>query len=145
MNCRNIHKKLIFFLEGELSEPEAQKVAQHLTECSDCAAFAREMEKSLHVIIKERSPEVNPFFFTRIKARMEKETEIQRSPYLVLIWNRVLQPIVFSLILLSGIYVGIRIGQPTTYQFENPVYANTELIPFLNEMDAEPIESFLME
>jgi hypothetical protein len=41
--------------------------------------------------------------------------------------------------------VGIRIGQPTTYQFENPVYANTELIPFLNEMDAEPIESFLME
>jgi hypothetical protein len=56
-----------------------------------------------------------------------------------------LQPAFFSLLLLAGVYTGIKIGQPATTETDHNIFAETELVPFLNEMEAEPIETFLME
>jgi anti-sigma factor RsiW len=143
MQCKKLHKKLIFYLEGDLPYKEAEEVKQHLAECKECTAFAGEMSKTLGVLQTEKSPEVTPFFYTRLKARLESQTEkssqLVSHPFVV----RVLQPAFFSLLLLAGVYTGIKIGQPA--ETGTNYYQQEQVIPYLNEMETEPIEAFLME
>ncbi|MEZ5104661.1 MAG: zf-HC2 domain-containing protein [Draconibacterium sp.] len=143
MKCSNIHKKLIFFLENKLPEKEMEEVGIHLSECKDCAVFAEDLKKTLHILDTEKLPEVNPFFYTRVKAKMEA-TEPEKVTYVNLIFNRVLQPALFTVLLLAGIYGGIKIGTPST--LKNTVYAlQNQEVPILNEMETESIEGFLMD
>lgn len=145
MNCKNLHKKLIFFLEGDLPKNEEEQIQVHLSECKDCALFFEDMKKTLGIIETEKLPEVNPFFYTRLKARIENQesAEIDYSRRQVLV--RVLQPAVFSLLLLAGIYSGFKVGQPKSVQLTDNVFYEQEIIPYLNEMNTESIEAFLME
>lgn len=145
MKCKKLHKKLIFFLEGDLPGQEMEEIRQHIDKCHDCAAFAEDMGKTLSALQIEKAPAVNPFFFTRLKTRFENQDGIPaptiRNPF----FAKVLQPALFSLLLLAGIYTGIKIGQPAQNQLAADSYSSEQIIPFLNEMEAEPIEAFLME
>jgi len=145
MKCKTLHNKLIFYLEGDLPEKEMKQVRIHLSGCSECAEFAGEMRKTLNVLETEKSPEVNPFFYTRLKAKMEagaqSSEKVTGHPAL----TRILQPALFSLLLLIGIYSGIKIGQKAQGQLYATANAEEQVIPYLNEMEAEPIEAFLME
>lgn len=145
MNCKTLHTKIIFFQEGSLLEKEMEEIRDHLEKCADCAVFAGEMKKTLSVLDHDKLLEVNPFFYTRLKARLEKSTTeevtVQQNPVFV----RILQPALFSLLLLGGIYAGIKIGQPSGINSYSSVYTENEIIPYLNEMKTEAIENFLME
>jgi len=145
MECNTLHNKLIFYLEGDLPEKEMEQLRIHLSECSECAQFAGEMQKTLGILEAEKSPEVNPFFFTRLKAKMEQGAEysgkVSGRPALI----RIIQPAMFSLLLLAGIFSGIKIGQKVQDPFYATISAEEQVIPYLNEMEAEPIEAFLME
>ncbi len=141
MKCKAIHKKLIFFLENELPEKEMEDIRLHLAGCHECAAFADYMKNSLNVIGQERNPDINPFFYTRVKARLENQA-VKESPTPLL--ARILQPAVFTLLLLAGVYAGIKIGQPVN-DIQEHYYAEQEIFTYLNEMSAEPLETFLME
>lgn len=143
MNCKSLHKKLIFFVEGELPENEMKRIQEHLDVCPDCKAFATELKRTLGIIELEKNPEVNPFFYTRLKAKLETRDLTEKALWQPLI-VKVLQPAFFIVLLLIGIYGGFKIGQP----FEKPnsqIYSAQEAVPYLNEMNAEPIEAFLME
>ena len=145
MKCKTVHSKLIFFLEKELEPAEMQAVKEHLDRCPDCALFAEEMEKTLSILETDKIDAVNPFFYTRVKAKLENQAaqpQIARRPVLV----RVLQPVAFSVILILGIYAGIKLGATgSTTSAKNVLAGQEELIPYWNELDGEPIETFLME
>ena len=143
MECKKVHSKLIFFLEKELPDLEMSLVQEHINSCSECALFAKEMSLTLDILEEEKSTEVNPFFYTRVKASMENQEQevVTRQPVLA----RVLQPLAFSVILLFGIYGGIKLGQPHKTEVAENSLNEEQMIPYLNEMDAEPIEAFLME
>lgn len=144
MKCKNLHNKLIFYLAGDLPENENREVEHHLSECETCNAFADDMRKTLGIIELEKSPESNPFFYTCLKAKLEKaeeENQLVRRPVLI----RVLQPVFFSIILFLGVYAGIKLGQPAESNLVDYTYPDEQVIPYLNEMEAEPIEAFLME
>ncbi len=145
MNCKNLHKKILFYFDGELPEKEMKEVQEHLAECAFCAAFASEMEKTMKVLQTDQLQQVNPYFYTRVKARIKnqqlKKISFLKNPAFV----RILQPVAFSLLLAAGIYAGIKIGTPAKPANANSVYAKTELIPYLNEMETETIETFLMQ
>ena len=143
MQCKTIHKKLIFFLEDELPEKEMNAIKVHLDGCVDCKAFASELQKTLAIIEDEKQFEVNPFFYTRVKAKLKNRESVQQ-PFWQPILVKVLQPAFFTILLIIGIYSGIKITQPienSVTQSQNEI----EMIPFLNEMSNEPIEAFLME
>ncbi len=144
MKCKNVHSKLIFFLEKELAPAEMQAVQEHLDSCPDCALFAEEMKKTLSILEADKVTDINPFFHTRVKAKIENQVAqpqvVTRSALI-----RVLQPVAFSILLLIGIYAGIKLGASGSSQTSNEVFAQQELIPYWNELDGEPIESFLME
>jgi len=145
MKCKTLHSKIIFFTDGELPVAEMEQIKIHLSECSECAAFAEEMKKTLAVIENEKEPQLNPFFYTRVKARLENQAEqvevTRQAPVLV----RILQPAMFSLLLLAGVYTGIKIGQPVKINSDVPVFTENEVVPYFNEMETESIENFLME
>jgi anti-sigma factor RsiW len=142
MNCKKAHKKIIFYLEGSLPEKVMKEVRDHLHKCSACHSFAKDLEATLSVIEKERHPEVNPYLYTRAKARMEnrRQEKLRRNPGV----RRILQPALFTLLLLVGIYTGIKIGQ-LPFNDSQVKTMEEEMVPYLNEMESEPIESFLME
>ena len=109
----------------------------------------------------EKKVELNPYFYTRVKAKIENSEpfipteESGISEGLKAIFSlfgviyrldlnsaivRLVQNAAFSLLLLAGIYGGFKIGQPVNTQ-----NTTQEFVFFLNELDNEPIESFLME
>lgn len=145
MNCNTLHTRIIFFTEGSLPQNEMEEIRSHLEKCPDCAAFAEEMKKTLIILQNDKLQEVNPFFYTRVKARLENQAAekvaVQQSPVFV----RILQSAFFSLLLVAGIYTGIKIGQPEKIHTNSSVYIEDEMIPYLNEMETETIENFLME
>ncbi len=145
MDCKTLHRKMIFYIDGELPNPEMEKIKFHLDECSDCAAFYEEVRKTLDVLTAEKQREVNPFFYTRLKARLENQSAVQPAFQQNRVWAKMLQPAFFTVLLLAGIYSGIKIGQPASGSSGSSVYAAHEMIPYLNEMESETIEAFLME
>lgn len=145
MNCKTLHKDLIFFLEGDLPAKKMEQIETHLHECSSCAAFAEEMKKTLGTIEVEKSVDVNPFFYTRVKAKLENSKSETMSVFSRSVLVKVLQPALFSLLLIFGIYGGIKIGQPSQAEIFSSTQFDKETIPYLNEMETETIETFLME
>lgn len=143
MKCKAVHTNLIFFLEKELPVSEMKAVQEHLDNCPDCALFAEEMKKTFSILETEKVIEENPFFYTRVKARLENEAEEQVAARPVLV--RILQPVAFSILLLVAVYGGMKMGQPYQSATAKIGLDEEQMIPYLNEMDAEPIEAFLME
>jgi len=145
MKCKNIHNKLIFFLENELPVSEIKQIEKHIGKCPECALFVEDMKKTLGIIEIEKSSEINPFFYTRVKAKLDNSNAKQEIPAGTPIFVRVLQPVAFSVILLLGVYGGIKIAQPLQTETTGHILTEQEMVPYLNEMAAEPIETFLME
>jgi anti-sigma factor RsiW len=145
MKCNTIHKKLIFYLDGELPPQEMEFIKNHLAECKVCASFAEELQKTQAILTTEKSFEPNPFFYTRLKAKMEAEETVDYAPRWQSVWVKLVQPAVFSILLIAGVYFGSKIGKPAPMNIAITTFSDQNIIPYLNEMDTEPIEAFLME
>ena len=145
MKCKTIHKNLIFFLEGELPEKTTEQINTHLSECGECAAFAEDLKKTMGIIEKEKTTNINPFFYTRLKSKLESQEIPGSVPFWQPVLVKVIQPVFFSLLLVAGVYAGFRIGTPPSGNLVSADYTTHEVLPYLNEMQSEPIEGFLME
>jgi hypothetical protein len=143
MNCKKVHSKLIFFVEKELPVSEMEQLRQHLGDCPGCARFAEDMKLTLGILDNDNVRTENPFFFTRVKARLEKQQEEPLESRSVFV--RILQPVAFSIVLLLGVYGGFKLGQPAKTELITNVFEESRMVMYLNEMDAEPLETFLME
>ena len=145
MNCKSIHSKLIFFIEGDLPDNDLKIVSEHLLHCQDCMAYADSLRKTLEVIEMEKQYDLSFYFYTRLKLKLEKQLEPSLELPDGAWWERILQPALFAILLLAGMYVGFlsgRMGGDTSRYSANQI---TEIIPFLNELEIEPIETFLIE
>jgi anti-sigma factor RsiW len=136
-NC--IHNDLIFYLDNELSVEKRTAVEKHLEECADCRSFLAFLHDGMQIIKKEKNPEVTPFFYTRLSARLDEKSERQTQSQ----WVRLAQPAFFSLVLLAGIYGGLKLGSNVTSSKINQ--QATSSVQMLNDFAAEPIESFLLD
>lgn len=139
MKTKCIHKDLIFYLDNELSVEKRTSVEKHLEECADCRSFLAFLQEGMQIIEKEKNQEVSPFFYTRLSARLEEKTNRQAQSQ----WVRLVQPAFFSLILLAGIYGGLKLGSNASSPEVNQ--QATSSVQMLNDFAAEPIESFLLD
>ena len=145
MNCKSLHKELIYFIEGDLPSRRMEQIQMHLAKCNSCAAFAEDMKKTLGVLEIEKSPSVNPFFYTRLKAKLKNSASEELHVFGRPVFARILQPVIFSILLIISVYAGIKIGEPSPIKVYSTTIFEQEAIPYLNEMETESIESFLME
>jgi len=139
MNHKSIHKDLIFYLDNELSVERKTVVEKHLEECADCRSILAFLQEEMQVIGKEKNPEVSPFFYTRLSAKLDKKPDSQAQSQ----WVRLAQPAFFSLLLVIGIYGGLKLGSNASSLKVNQPATNS--VQMLNDFADEPIESFLLD
>ena len=139
MKCKICTSYLVPYLEGSLSGKELAMMESHLDASPSCRSFATYLEDAFSLVGKNRVTEPDPFLYTRVMARIERESgEAKRIPGLA----GILQPAFFSLLLVFSVWAGLKIGKLTTSE---PGYAAMEQSdPWFNEMRSEPIETFLM-
>jgi hypothetical protein len=145
MKCKTVHKNLIFFLEKELPVSEMSAVQQHLDTCSECALFASEMKKTLGILETEKIVDDNPYFYTRVKVKLENQVSKENVVFGRPVLLRVLQPVAFSILLILGVYGGIKMGDTGSTPKATNIIAEQDMIPYWNVLDAEPIENFLLQ
>jgi anti-sigma factor RsiW len=139
MKHDSIHKELIFYIDNELSVEKRTAVEKHLEECADCRSFLAFLQERMKIIEKEKNRQVSPFFYTRLSARLEEKPAYQLQNQ----WIRLLQPAFFLIVLALGIYGGLKLGgNASSPNLNRPV---TSSIQLLNDFEAEPIESFLLD
>jgi predicted anti-sigma-YlaC factor YlaD len=139
MKCRNIQKDLIFYSDKELLVDRNTTVRNHLENCVSCRGYLAFLESELSIISEEKNKETTPFFYTRLSARLEvdRESGTHRS------WSWLLQPALFTLVLLLGIYGGIQIGENASSTIKN---LNAQsAIQIFKDFESEPIELFLLD
>jgi hypothetical protein len=131
---------MILYLEGLLKGPELEEVERHLEGCTSCRKFAGYLTESLEAIEKSKITENDPFFYTRLKAKLENQSV---SGYEKISFTRILQPVLLTLVLVVAIIAGIGIGS-IGRSSKTGDYAMENLDPWINEIHSEPIETFLM-
>ncbi|OFX51752.1 MAG: hypothetical protein A2066_11075 [Bacteroidetes bacterium GWB2_41_8] len=139
MKTKCIHKDLIFYLDNELSVEKKISVEKHLEECADCRSFLAFVRDEMQVIENEKNPEASPYFFTRLSARLDEKQVYQTQSQ----WAKLAQPAFFSLVLLAGIYGGLKLGSNASSPLVNQQTSSG--VQMLNDFAAEPIESFLLD
>lgn len=133
MNCKQIDKNLIFYIEGSIKESEKTIIQNHIESCPECAAKLNYLKSSLAQLelIKDSVPK--PFMFTRIQGRLSKAPSVNR--------NRVFVPVAWAAILVVGLLMGSLIGN-TIIPFETQ--SNYEVAYLFNDSGLENVESYLM-
>ena len=79
-NCTGMEAKLADLL----LDPEAvpAKVQAHVAECESCQAELAELQATMALLDAWKAPEPNPYFLTRLNARMREEREAAPAGWL---------------------------------------------------------------
>ncbi|MDY6800529.1 MAG: zf-HC2 domain-containing protein [Bacteroidota bacterium] len=155
MKCNKIHKYFYRYHLGELSPPLKDEIENHITNCTECSALYTKLVQTLnHLNDRETLPE-QPFYYTRLKQRMENKKEQTESVWSSGLAKKILQPVIYMASLILAVYIGILIGSGTG-SYESNLAKNEALeddyieafveYQYLNDFQIESIENvFLSE
>jgi len=153
MKCNKIHKILYRYHLGELSPQLKEKIDKHLINCPECSAIYTKMVQTLnHFNDKDTIPE-QPFYYTRLKQRIENKKEKTESVWSNGLVKKILQPTIYMASLVLAVYIGILIGSGTGNS-ESRLAKNEALeddyieafaqYQYLNDFQIESIENVLV-
>jgi len=102
MKCKHIKYRLSAFMDGRVGPDEAAEIEGHLRICPDCGAEWREMRQvtDLLGLLPDAAPE--PFFATRLTARLQQEPSAGRHPWM----RKILVPLYMVSALAVGFFIG---------------------------------------
>ena len=119
--CRGMDARLAEMLLDASAVPE--KVRTHVTDCTGCGQTLEELRATLTLLDQWEAPEPNPYFMTRMEARLREERATVPAAWPVRLWMglrdrmmlasgagvRPLTAMAMSLVLLigGGTYMGI--------------------------------------
>jgi anti-sigma factor RsiW len=84
MNCQEAKTLIPIFLDGELDDPDRQRLADHLRTCADCQAEAREIEETWELLGAVKAIEPDPNY----SLRFWRSVDAQR-PWPARVWQYV--------------------------------------------------------
>jgi len=144
MNCKEVNKNLIFYIDGELKPEKETEIQEHLMNCKDCNILFLNLKESMAIITQEKEAKPNPFLFTRIQEEISNLEEPRKAYILRPNFIKVLQAVTLSLLLVVGVIFGISMGNSIQYQTpeQSMVYQSDEF--YLNDLQQETIEAFLL-
>ena len=143
MKCREVRKRLTDYASVDLKPTTYTVVRKHLELCAECSALLEELNSTMELIDKRKRLEPNPFLYTRIKEKLSdsgKDEVRLRVP----VYKRILQPIMLSLIMAGALFTGIKIGNTMVKKQEQALNSIEETKYYLNDMEHESLEMFLM-
>ena len=144
MNCKEINKNLIFYIEGELQSEKEIELQEHLKNCHDCNVLFMNLKETLTIITKEKAIKPNPFLFTRIQQDISNLKEPGKMLFSPPAFTKILQTAAFSLLLIMGVIFGISVGNSLHDQTPNQSVVHQSDEFYLNDLQQEAIESILL-
>lgn len=106
-DCSFVRNHLFAYLERDLSDEEVEAVTDHLHSCEECSRVLDEFRSVTRLISVIRDEEPDPFAGTRIIQKLE--TRLQRGQGSTPLFQKILQPVLLSLLLLLGAVTGVAI------------------------------------
>lgn len=140
MKCKAVHEDLIFYLDGELPAGKQEQISKHLDDCAGCREFLAFLKENADLIRSERNPAVSPYFYTRLSTRLHEQKPSSENTW----WPSIVQPAFFSILLIAGIYAGLKIGSSASSDV-NTRNSGSGMAQYVNDFESEPIESYLLE
>lgn len=145
MKCKNVHKKLIFFINDELTGSVNEEIKIHLKTCKKCNNIYTELETTLNLVGKKKTIKPNPFLYTRIKQKLN-EIEIEKKQAVFNpVYKRVLQPVFLSLLLAAGIFTGIKLGSSYEIKQQKNISVSQTTEFYFNDFNQEKLEIVLLK
>jgi len=108
MNCKQIEKDIVFYVDNELSPEKTSLIVSHIAECKYCESLYHHIKSTLQVINAEKILQDDVYFYTRLQQRMENRQK--QHWFFNLFPLRIIQPIAIICLLAFGIFTGIKIG-----------------------------------
>ena len=77
MNCNDVNAKLadVLLAPEELEAEVRSQLDAHLTGCGECREQLKELRATMTLLDTWEAPEPNPYFLTRLNARLDEERE----------------------------------------------------------------------
>jgi hypothetical protein len=85
--CNEVETKLADVLLAPETAPA--KVTTHVAECEPCAAELDELRATMALLDTWEAPEPNPYFLTRLQARLNEERQAPRAGWFARLRDRV--------------------------------------------------------
>ena len=102
MDCKIISNNILFYLDNELVEDERIKFDSHLEACPHCKSLFESVASTYKLIAVENQMAANPFFFHKLKTKLETKEEISA----INIFSSVLKPLAIAASITLGIIIG---------------------------------------
>ena len=121
-NCTGMDAKLANLLLDPAATPDADlpvEVRNHLAGCDRCRRELDELRATMNLLDTWKTPEPNPYFLTRLEARLREEREAQPAGWLATLRARftfhpvshvrplAAMALTFVLLVGGGVYLGI--------------------------------------
>ncbi len=148
MNCKEVHKNLIFYIENELNAETQSKIQDHINACVSCKKLYVNIKNTLEIINSEEKNKSYPFFYTRIKQKVDELNSSEIKTGFLPSFTKALKPVALAILLAFGIFFGINLGNK--YETNNYTESNENLLQayaneyYVNELNEETIETFLL-
>ncbi len=136
MKCSEVHKDLIFYIEGDLSPERENALLKHLDSCSECRAYEKMMRQSLGVIKTEKDVPADDEFEGKV---LEKMGSVRIKTYSI---APLLKYAAAAAVVVLGVFTGMSIANLTTNTSNDKLAEAGEEYYYLDEV--EPIESFFL-
>ena len=111
MNHKNIRKKLLLYLEGELPEKEKHAIESHLKSCEKCSKDFELLSDTWvlqHAVNRVSPPES---IWDKISERLDEKSKTKYLYYRITsLINQIEQPAFIMALIIAALFIGIRIG-----------------------------------
>jgi hypothetical protein len=110
MQHKSIQKKLLSYLDKDLSDSESQKVRSHLEGCQICQDDLKDLELLWRMERPVKRMTAPPFLWTRIAARLKSEKKQGFFNEIKVFIFPLLRPALEIAVLILGVIGGIEFG-----------------------------------
>ncbi|GEM_PF-4232139 len=102
MNCPEFAENIVFYLDEELPPASKEAFAAHRAACASCRQLFTAVAGTYQVIDQERQISVRPYFYQRLKTKMARTQQKQRTGTVVAL----LKPLAVAASIALGVIIG---------------------------------------
>jgi len=107
MQCKQFKKKLSAFQDNRLPQDQMEAMASHRQSCVECREMAEALESVWKMLSILPEPDPEPYFYTRLKARMEIDETSKPFSWI----QRAFVSAIATVTLALGIFIGGMTGR----------------------------------
>jgi anti-sigma factor RsiW len=107
VHCRKVKKRLSSLIDGELKGNQKSLVETHLRTCEQCRKAYQSLEANWALLEIVPHPKAAPFLYTRIKARLDEQSQKVRF-----VWVKpIFLPAALGIVVAFGVWIGSFVGK----------------------------------